>query len=140
MVTLQEGNLVPVAFGDMIDPETNRTRIRLVDLNSYSYRVARAYMIRLEQSDFESPTMLAALAAERGMTSQEFRDRYFPFVEKIGLPCVDTSEVEVLGLIDFGPPRGCAGILRFDSRCRRRGSIRDSAGDSESRGELRSTQ
>ncbi|MCH8150395.1 MAG: 6-phosphofructokinase, partial [Planctomycetes bacterium] len=82
MVTLQEGNLVPVAFGDMIDPKTNRTRIRLVDLNSYSYRVARAYMIRLERSDFESPTMLAALAAERGMTPQQFRERYFPLVEK----------------------------------------------------------
>ena len=82
MVTLQEGNLVPVAFEDMIDPETNRTRIRLVDLNSYSYRVARAYMIRLEKSDFESPTMLAALAAECGMTPPQFRERYYPVVGK----------------------------------------------------------
>ena len=82
MVTLQEGNLVPVPFEDMIDPKTNRTRIRLVDLNSYSYRVARAYMIRLEKSDFESPTMLAALAAECGMTPPQFRERYFPVVGK----------------------------------------------------------
>lgn len=80
MVTLQEGNLVPVPFEDMIDPETNRTRIRLVDLNSYSYRVARAYMIRLEKGDFESPAMLAALAAECGMTPAKFRERYFPVV------------------------------------------------------------
>jgi len=76
MVTLQKGNLVPVPFEDMVDPETNRTRVRLVDLNSYSYRVARAYMIRLEKADFESPTMLAALAAERGMTSSQFRERF----------------------------------------------------------------
>ncbi len=76
MVTMQNGNLVPVPFEDMIDPETNRTRIRTVDLDSYSYSVARAYMIRLEKTDFESPDTLAALAAQAKMTPQQFRDRY----------------------------------------------------------------
>jgi hypothetical protein len=45
-----------------------RTRIRTVDLDSYSYSVARAYMIRLEKTDFESPDTLAALATEAKMT------------------------------------------------------------------------
>jgi 6-phosphofructokinase 1 len=76
MVTMQNGNLVPVPFEDMIDPETNRTRIRQVDLESYSYTVARAYMIRLEKEDFESPKMLAALAAEAHMTPHAFRARF----------------------------------------------------------------
>ena len=76
MVTMQNGNLVPVPFEDMIDPTTNRTRIRTVDLNSYSYSVARAYMIRLERTDFESPATLAALAAEAKMTPHQFRERY----------------------------------------------------------------
>lgn len=78
MITLREGNLHPVAFDDMIDPLTNRTRIRLVDTESYSYRVARAYMIRLEQGDFESPTMLTALASEAQLTPRQFRQRYGP--------------------------------------------------------------
>lgn len=76
MVTLQDENLVPIPFSDMVDPETNRTRIRTVDLLSYSYSVARAYMIRLEQSDFDSPAALAALAAQAKMTPDEFRRRY----------------------------------------------------------------
>ena len=76
MVTMQNGNLVPVLFEDMVDPATHRTRIRTVDLASYSYSVARAYMIRLEKTDFESPSTLAALAAEARMSPQEFRDRY----------------------------------------------------------------
>ncbi len=76
MVTLQAGNLVPVRFEDMVDPATNRTRIRQVDLNSYSYSVARAYMIRLERSDFETPATLAALAAEARITPHQFRERY----------------------------------------------------------------
>lgn len=84
MVTLQKGNLVPVPFEDMVDPETNRTRVRLVDLNSYSYRVARAYMIRLEKADFESQTMLAALAAECGMTPAQFNERFAHVVTGAG--------------------------------------------------------
>ncbi len=76
MATMQNGNLIPVPFEDMIDPETNRTRIRRVDLESYSYTVARAYMIRLEREDFESPTLLAAVAAEAKMTPHQFRKRF----------------------------------------------------------------
>jgi 6-phosphofructokinase 1 len=84
MVTMQTGNLVPVPFDGMVDPETKRTRIRTVDLNSYSYSVARAYMIRLEASDFASPAMLAALAAETGMTPHQFRKRYEPVTRLLG--------------------------------------------------------
>ncbi len=76
MVTLQEGNLVPMSFEEMNDPATNRTRVRQVDLSSYTYAVARAYMIRLERTDFESPTMLAALAVEANLTPHQFRQRY----------------------------------------------------------------
>lgn len=80
MVTMQDGNLVPMTFDSMIDPQTNRTAIRQVDLTSYSYNVARAYMIRLEKQDFESPTMLNALASEAQMTPHEFRAKFEPAV------------------------------------------------------------
>lgn len=76
MVTLQDGNLVPMSFEDMVDPATNRTRIRRVDIHSYSYSVARAYMIRLERGDLESPTTLNALAREAGMTPRQFLERF----------------------------------------------------------------
>jgi len=76
MVTLQDGNLVPMFFDDMMDPATNRTRVRKVDVSSYSYLVARAYMIRLEKGDFEDVTQLQRLAAEAKMNAEQFRDRY----------------------------------------------------------------
>ena len=60
----------------MIDPETNRTRTRVVDTKSDMYRVARAYMIRLEKEDLEDPDMVSKLAAEARMTPQEFRRRF----------------------------------------------------------------
>ncbi|MCP4594548.1 MAG: 6-phosphofructokinase [bacterium] len=76
MVTLQDGNLVPMFFEDMVDPTTNRTRIRTVDVDSYSYLVARSYMIRLEKGDFEDIEQVSRLAKEAKMTPEEFRKRY----------------------------------------------------------------
>ncbi|MBI5866010.1 MAG: 6-phosphofructokinase [Planctomycetes bacterium] len=76
MVSIKDGNLHPIEFHDMIDPNTNRTRTRVVNLDSDVYRVARAYMIRLERADFENPEQLARLAAEAKMTPEEFRAQY----------------------------------------------------------------
>jgi 6-phosphofructokinase 1 len=80
MVTIQNGNLVPVPFEDMVDPKTNRTRIRQVDLNSYSYSVARAYMIRTECADLESPDKLSPIAREARLSAEQFRQRYEPAI------------------------------------------------------------
>jgi len=76
MTTIVNGNLTPVRLADMIDPETNRTRTRVVDITSDMYRVARAYMIRLEVEDLQNPGMLAKLAVEARCTPDEFRQRF----------------------------------------------------------------
>lgn len=76
MVALVNGNLQPVSLHDLVDPATNRTRTRVVDVHSDHYRVARAYMIRLEPSDLENAEMLTKLAAEARMTPEEFKTRY----------------------------------------------------------------
>ena len=76
MVSIQAGNLVAIPFADMVDPATDRTRIRTVDLESYTYAVARAYMVRLEPADANAPELLAAMARESGLTVQQFRERF----------------------------------------------------------------
>ena len=76
MVTLQNGNLVPMFFDEMVDPKTNRTRVRQVDVSSYTYLVARSYMIRLEKTDFENVARLHQLAAAAKMDPDAFRERY----------------------------------------------------------------
>ena len=58
MITIQEGHMVPLPFGSFSDPETGRVRIRLVNVESNSYRVAREYMIRLDRADLEDPGKL----------------------------------------------------------------------------------
>ena len=76
MITYQNGNLVPMDFARMIDPDTRRTRIRQVDVDSDAYRVARAYMVRLERADLEDPQRLARVAATAKMTPEAFRERF----------------------------------------------------------------
>jgi 6-phosphofructokinase 1 len=51
-------------------------RIRLVNVESSSYRVAREYMIRLDREDLEDPEKLRPIAEASGRTPEAFRDRY----------------------------------------------------------------
>ena len=76
MVSMQGGHFVPVPFATMIDGETGRTRVRLVDIGSTRYAIARRYMIRLRKDDFEDPQELARLATTAKLTSEEFRKQF----------------------------------------------------------------
>lgn len=76
MVTLVNGNLMPIHLTEMIDPVNNRIKTRLVDITSDEYNVGRAYMIRLETSDLETPEMLSKLAAAAHLSPMEFKVRY----------------------------------------------------------------
>ena len=76
MITVQEGRLTPIPFADMREPGTGRTRIRLVDIERESYRVAREYMIRLEPLDFDDPAWVEKMAEAGNMTADEFLDRF----------------------------------------------------------------
>lgn len=81
MVSIQGGHFVPVPFKDLIDPETKRTRVRMVDVNSTSYGIARRYMIRLRKDDFGPGTDLPRLALAAGMSVEDFRTRFKHLVQ-----------------------------------------------------------
>ena len=76
MVSIQDGRLVPISFEDIREPETGRTRVRVVDIRSEGYRVAREYMIRLGPGDFGNPAWLDKLAAAGNMTVDICRGRF----------------------------------------------------------------
>ena len=68
--------MVPIPFTEIREPGTGRTRVRMVNVESNGYRVAREYMIRLEPEDFEDPAWVEKLARAGNMTAEEFRDRF----------------------------------------------------------------
>jgi ATP-dependent phosphofructokinase / diphosphate-dependent phosphofructokinase len=76
MVTIQGGRFVPIPFDDLVEPETGKTKVRLVDVASEGFRVARAYMIRLEAEDFAHSAWVDRLADAAHLTPGEFRRRF----------------------------------------------------------------
>ncbi|MHC4779249.1 MAG: 6-phosphofructokinase [Planctomycetota bacterium] len=76
MITMQGGSFVPIPFDDLLDPETGKMRVRLVDITSTRYAIARRYMIRLRRDDFDDAHELAKLAATVGLSLEEFQDQF----------------------------------------------------------------
>jgi 6-phosphofructokinase 1 len=76
MITIQDNEMVPLPFGSFNDPETGRPRVREVNIQSGSYRVAAEYMIRLEREDLEDAAKLGPIAGAARMTPEAFRSRY----------------------------------------------------------------
>src|SRR5262245_10663428 len=76
MISIQGGRLVPIPFGDLAEHEGGKTKVRLVDVTSEGFRVARAYMIRLESEDFAHAAWVDRLAEAARLTPGEFRRRF----------------------------------------------------------------
>jgi 6-phosphofructokinase 1 len=58
--------------------------VRLVDIHTESYEVARKYMIRLQREDLENPESLESLAKAANMPPDAFRAEYGQTVSPAG--------------------------------------------------------
>jgi 6-phosphofructokinase 1 len=76
VITLQNGAPRAIALADCVDAATGKGLRRAVDVRGYDYRVARRYMVRLEQSDFADAEWVGELAAAGGLTPQQLRDHF----------------------------------------------------------------
>jgi len=76
LVSMQGGKFVALPFDKMMDPKTGRTKVRMVDVESTGYKIARRYMVRLRRDDFENPPMIAKFAATAKMTPEQFKERF----------------------------------------------------------------
>ena len=91
MVSMQGGHFVPIPFEQMLDPVTGRTRVRLVNIESTRYAIARRYMIRLRRDDFEDPHELAKLANTVKLSDEDFR-RQFEYLIAVEPPPLAIDE------------------------------------------------
>jgi 6-phosphofructokinase 1 len=76
IISLVNGHLEPLPFGQMINPQTLRMQTRRVNVSGEGYECARRYMIRLDRRDFDNPQRLARLASTAGMSPEQFRQRF----------------------------------------------------------------
>jgi ATP-dependent phosphofructokinase / diphosphate-dependent phosphofructokinase len=75
LIALAGGRIRPVTLEEMKDPATGRIRVRMVDVTTESYEVARKYMIRLEEQDLTEPR-LSRLSAQTGLDPDAFEARF----------------------------------------------------------------
>ena len=76
MVSMQGGRFVPIPFAALIDPQSGRTRVRLTDVHSTRYAIARRYMIRLRRDDFDDAEQMQRFADFSRLSIADFRKRY----------------------------------------------------------------
>jgi 6-phosphofructokinase 1 len=82
LVCLEGGHMRVVPFDDLRDESTGRVRVRMVDIQSEHYKVAREYMIRLERDDLEDPEIRQKLADAAKMAPDEFLQRFSGLLER----------------------------------------------------------
>lgn len=76
VVTTRAGAPRFVPLADCVDPASGRGQQRGVDVTSDNYRVARAYMVRIEQADLDDDAAAATLGKAGGLAPDELR-RHF---------------------------------------------------------------
>ncbi len=81
LISIQRGLFKPIPFADIMDPTTGRMKVRMVDIESDRYKIARTYMLRLKPEDFDDPHELNRLARTAGVTAEEFRAAFGALVK-----------------------------------------------------------
>ena len=75
-ISIQQNQMVPIPFDQMMDPETGRTEVRQVDVDSFTYRSAFKFMIRLKPKHAGNEMLLARMAAQTNISLAEFKARF----------------------------------------------------------------
>jgi len=81
IITIQQGQMVPLLYQDMLNPETGRTEVRMVNRDSYLYKTAYQFMTRLKPEHAGDPILFQRLAELTQMTPDHFRERYAYLME-----------------------------------------------------------
>jgi 6-phosphofructokinase 1 len=86
VISICEGAFRPLPFEQMMDRRTGRTRVRLVDVTSDRYMIARRYMLRLRQDDFDDASETAKLASVLGLSIEQFAEQFGYLVAEEPMP------------------------------------------------------
>ncbi len=75
-ITLQQNQVVAIKSEEMMDPATGRTEVRMVNVDSFTYRSAYKFMIRLKPYHGQDDLLLARLAMQTNLSPEDFKARY----------------------------------------------------------------
>ena len=76
MITVQNNQIVPIPFEQILDMKTKKTQVRMVNIHSNQYRIAREYMIRLEKGESATQLDLKKMALAIHADPEAFVNRF----------------------------------------------------------------
>ena len=76
IITLQSHQAVPIPYEKMIDPETGRTEVRMVDTSAYHYQSAYKFMTRLKPEAARDEELFKRLAELTNLDMDSFKTRF----------------------------------------------------------------
>jgi 6-phosphofructokinase len=76
LISMVNGHFQPIPFDKIMDPATHRMRVRMVNLESDRYRIARTYMIRLRRTDLDDELEMARLAGVIKKSPDDFKREF----------------------------------------------------------------
>jgi len=93
VITMQHGHFTPVLLSSLMNAPGDHVRVRLVDISSSRYAIARRYMIRIRRDDLDDPATLCLFAACTNLKPEAFAKRFSPWVEFEPAPirCVEVE-------------------------------------------------
>ncbi|MCU0486698.1 MAG: hypothetical protein MUC85_11395, partial [Anaerolineales bacterium] len=63
-------------YDQMIDPDTGRTEVRMVNINSYRYQSSYKLMARLKPEHAQDEVLFARLAGLTNLSPEAFKQRF----------------------------------------------------------------
>jgi 6-phosphofructokinase 1 len=75
-ITIQQNQVVPIPFETMMDPRTGRTEVRRVNIDSFTYRSAYKFMIRLKPQLDSDDELLREMAKHTNLSPEAFKARF----------------------------------------------------------------
>jgi 6-phosphofructokinase 1 len=76
IITLQHNQIVPIPYDEMINPETGRTEVRMVDTSSFRYQSSYQAMTRLKPECANDELLFERLAVLTRLSGRELKERY----------------------------------------------------------------
>lgn len=81
IISIQDNKIVPLPFSEILDMKTKKTQVRKVNINSVTYRIAKAYMTRMEKGDFAGQEDLKKMALAINADPDKFIKKFAYLVD-----------------------------------------------------------
>ncbi len=75
-ITIQKNHVVPIPFDEMMDPITGKTEVRIVNVDSFTFRSAYKFMIRLREEHADDDMLIARMSSFTNIDADQFMVRY----------------------------------------------------------------